>query len=357
MDSMLCDQSGGFDFGYKSKMTYLMDGSTDAAWGGVNSTDALIIRRNIIGLTAFDYYQTKAADLDNSGIISGVDALLLRKRIVGDISSFTIRDWTFNLDTVKVEKQNIFHTLFTLCAGDVNGSYTPVLSKSSNLSLSQKGEINADRNQIIELPVYSKEKIQASAVTLMIDYPFQLLNIENLVSLFPGLLYSAKNGKLILAWDSLSPVSVEKGEALFVMKARINREATEKDRIIFTLGNQSEFADKNADIIDGVSLSIPNINISRFLDYELSPNFPNPFSKSTEIRYELPEDGFVRLKAYNILGQEVRTMVMAHQKAGSYSIHFDGSGLTGGTYTYKIEVEGKTRKYTASHIMIIVPTN
>jgi hypothetical protein len=276
--------------------------------------------------------------------------------MVGDINSFTIRDWVFTTDTVKIEKSNISHPISTLCAGDVNGSYSPVLNKSSNINLNLQGEIAADRNQLIDLPVYSKGKIQPAAMTLMMEYPNNIISIENIVSPFPGLMYKAKNGNLVLAWDSLSAVNIDKGQALFIMKARISREATERDRVIFKAGMQSEFADVNAHVIEGVSLNMPNINISPYLDYELSPNFPNPFSKSTEIRYELPEDGFVRLKAYNILGQEVRTMVMANQKAGSYSLRFDGSGLEGGTYSYKIEVEGKTRKYSASHLMIIIPT-
>ncbi len=357
MDSVFTNTSGNYDFGFKSKTTYLIEGSSDLPWGGVNSTDALIVRRQIIGLSSFDTLQTKAADIDNSGIISGTDALLIRKRIVGEISNFPINDWTFLRDTIKIEKVNINHPIKTLCAGDVNGSYSPVFTKSSNITLSQRGEINADRNQLIELPVICNNNFQPAAITYLMDYPDRLVKIENIVSSLPGFMYKANNGKLILAWDSLAPMNLNKGEPLFVMQARINREASEKDRVIFTLDNHSEFADKNAEVISGVSLSIPNISISPFLDYELSPNFPNPFSKSTEIRYELPEDGLVTLKAYNILGQEVKTMVSGKQKAGSYSLRFDGSNLEAGTYSYKIEVEGKTRKYTASHLMIVIPSN
>ncbi len=357
LDSVFTNLSGDYDFGFKSKTSYLIDGAADMPWGGVNSTDALIVRRQMIGLSSFDSLQVKAADVDNSGIISGSDALLIRKRIIGEINNFLINDWCFLKDTVKVEKVNIYHPIKTLCAGDVNGSYSAVFAKSSNIMLNQKGEITADRNQLIELPVICKNKFQAAAITYLMDYPNELINIESIVSSMPGFMYNANAGKLKLAWDSLFPMSFSKDEPLFIMKVRINREASEKDHVMFTLDNHSEFADGNAQVIDEISLSIPNISISQFLDYELSPNFPNPFSKSTEIRYELPEDGFVTLKAYNILGQEIKTLVSAKQKAGSYNLRFDGSGLEAGTYSYKIEIEGKTRKFSASHLMIIIPNH
>ncbi len=357
MDSVLTNTSGDYDFGYKSKTTYLIEGYSDSPWGGVNSTDALIVRRQIVGLSSFDTLQAEAADIDNSGLISGNDALLMRKRIVGEINSFSINDWCFSRDTIKIESANINHPIKTLCAGDVNGSYSPVFTKSSKITLGRRGKVNADRNQLIELPVICNKEFQPAAITYLMDYPDGLIKIENIVSSLSGFMYKANNGKLIVAWDSLSPMNFDKDDALFVMQVRVNREASEKDRVKFTLDKHSEFANKNAEIIDGVSLSIPKINISPFLDYELSPNFPNPFSKSTEIRYELPEDGFVTLKAYNVLGQEIKTMVSTNQKAGSYSIRFDGSGLDAGTYSYKIEVEGRTREYKASHLMIIIPNN
>jgi len=357
IDSVITNPSGDFDFGLKPKARYLMNAYSDLSWGGVNSTDALIVRRNIIGLSTFNALQSKAADIDNSGNLSGVDALLIRKRIIGEINNFPINDWCFLRDTIKLERDNIIHPIKTLCAGDVNGSYSANFAKNTNPTLIQSGETRADRNQLIELPVICNTKFQAAAITYIMDYSDELIKIENIASSLPGFMYKANSGKLILAWDSISPMNFDKDDALFIMQIRVNREASEKSRVIFTIDNHSEFADKNAEIIDNLSLSIPNINISPFLDYELSPNFPNPFSKSTEIRYELPEDGMVTLKVFNVLGQEVRRIVSAKQKAGSYSLRFDGSELNAGTYSYKIEVNGITRKFSASHLMIIIPNN
>lgn len=357
LDSVNTNASGEFSFGYKPKSNYIVDAYANLPWGGVNSTDALLVRRAIIGLNQLNKLEFKAADLDNSTTISGVDALNIRKRIVGEINEFQVNDWIFTKDTLSIGQNDVVHPVTTLCAGDINGSYSAMFSKSSGINIFNKGEINANRNQQLEIPVFCENIIKPAAITLILNYPEKLIEIEKISSSLPGFMYSAKKGKIILAWDSLSPITFNKNDALFVMKLKVTREATEKDNIIFGVDNKSEFVDENVVVMDNVNLSYSNIKVSPYMEYELSPNYPNPFSKSTEIRYELPEDGFVTMKVYNVLGQEVRTIVSSYQKAGSYSIRFDGSDLSGGTYSYGINIEGVTRKYTASHLMILIPNN
>ncbi len=355
LDSTVSNQNGEFNLGYKIKANYLIDGFADFNWGGVNSTDALLIRRAIVGLSQLNKLQVKAADVDNSSSLSGIDALNVRKRIVGDINSFNISDWVFTKDTLIVAQNDVSHSLKTLCAGDVNGSYNANNLKSTDIKLFAKGEIKSNKNQTIELPFIIEKDIDPAAITLIINYPEKLVDIEKVSSDLHGFLYNTQNGKLIIAWDSLKSTNYKSNQTLFVIKLKIKRQTTEKDNIIFNIDEISEFADENANIIENVSLSYNKISISPYIDYELSPNFPNPFSKSTEIRYELPEDGFVNLKVYNVLGQQVSSIVSAFQKAGSYSIRFDGSELSGGTYSYKIVVDGVSRKFVASQLMIVLP--
>jgi Secretion system C-terminal sorting domain len=73
------------------------------------------------------------------------------------------------------------------------------------------------------------------------------------------------------------------------------------------------------------------------LVYELSQNYPNPFNPSTKINYTIPQQSFVTLKVYNILGQEVATLVNEVQKASKYVATFDAKSLASGVYFYKLQ--------------------
>jgi len=64
--------------------------------------------------------------------------------------------------------------------------------------------------------------------------------------------------------------------------------------------------------------------------YHLSQNYPNPFNANTEIRYQIPEDGRVILEIFNVLGQEIRTLVDRDQVADEYSAVWDGRDDMGG---------------------------
>jgi hypothetical protein len=77
-------------------------------------------------------------------------------------------------------------------------------------------------------------------------------------------------------------------------------------------------------------------------EYQLYQNYPNPFNPSTTINYLIPEDGFVKLAIYNMLGEEVAKLVNTTQKAGRYEVNFDASGLSSGVYVYRIEAANFT---------------
>jgi hypothetical protein len=71
-------------------------------------------------------------------------------------------------------------------------------------------------------------------------------------------------------------------------------------------------------------------------DYKLMQNVPNPFNPATSISYSIPKDNFVTLKVYNMLGQEVASLVNEFKKAGEHTFEFYGGNLSSGVYFYKL---------------------
>jgi hypothetical protein len=80
-----------------------------------------------------------------------------------------------------------------------------------------------------------------------------------------------------------------------------------------------------------------NVEVEIPLVYSLEQNYPNPFNPSTTIKYSISEDGFVKLVVYNLLGEEVTTLVNNEQKAGRYEVAFDASRFASGVYLYRLE--------------------
>jgi hypothetical protein len=76
--------------------------------------------------------------------------------------------------------------------------------------------------------------------------------------------------------------------------------------------------------------------------YFLYPNFPNPFNPSTQISFDLAEQGMTTLIVYNLMGQEVMTLVDGSLSAGRHVVSFDGSKLSSGIYLYRLKVNGFT---------------
>jgi predicted GH43/DUF377 family glycosyl hydrolase len=70
--------------------------------------------------------------------------------------------------------------------------------------------------------------------------------------------------------------------------------------------------------------------------FALEQNYPNPFNPETTIRYSLPRSGYVTLRVFNLLGEEVATLVDEKKSHGEYDIHWAPTGLPSGIYLYRL---------------------
>ncbi|MBN1302527.1 MAG: T9SS type A sorting domain-containing protein [Melioribacteraceae bacterium] len=161
---------------------------------------------------------------------------------------------------------------------------------------------------------------------------------------FPtGYVYEAK-----VSLDSIAAVD---GDALFVPEKGMripfdlainDADATETREGIITLSpiNQDKgYQDVSVWTHTWIGDMPTDVNDDAVVPYTftLDQNYPNPFNPATQIKYSIGETGLVTLKVFNILGQEVVTLVNKIQSPGSYLINFDASSLTSGVYVYQIQ--------------------
>jgi beta-glucosidase-like glycosyl hydrolase len=94
------------------------------------------------------------------------------------------------------------------------------------------------------------------------------------------------------------------------------------------------------------------------LSFQLYQNYPNPFNPSTKIRYSVPfvethryaSPQNVSLKVYDVLGNEIATLVNEQKAPGNYSVEFDGSKYSSGIYFYRLQ----SGSFTATKKLILV---
>ncbi len=106
--------------------------------------------------------------------------------------------------------------------------------------------------------------------------------------------------------------------------------------VLYSTGNVSGISEENFQ-------QIPE-------NFSLSQNYPNPFNPSTTIRFELPESDIVTLKIFNILGEEVSTLVNTELKAGKHEYQFNANNLSSGIYFYRIQAGS----FTETKKMILI---
>lgn len=90
--------------------------------------------------------------------------------------------------------------------------------------------------------------------------------------------------------------------------------------------------------------------ITKIGDFGLEQNYPNPFNPSTKISYQISVQGFVSLKVYDVLGNEVATLVSKEKTAGEYKVDFNAATLPSGIYFYQL----KSKDVTLTKKMILM---
>jgi hypothetical protein len=134
-------------------------------------------------------------------------------------------------------------------------------------------------------------------------------------------------------WDS----TLAKNSANIYVK--LNSTFTEVKGILFYSHSYYKIVPrKNDDFIGyGEPVGVKKENSEIPVSYKLDQNYPNPFNPSTTINFSIPKESKVYLRIYNILGQEVKTLVSENKMPGNYSVQFNANELSSGVYFYTIK--------------------
>ncbi len=106
--------------------------------------------------------------------------------------------------------------------------------------------------------------------------------------------------------------------------------------LYYSFSNYKLCPRKSTDFIGFTPTDVKNIGSSAPKSYSLEQNYPNPFNPSTTIRFSVPKENMVTLKIFNILGQEVKTLVNQEKLPGTYEVSFNANEFSSGIYFYNL---------------------
>ena len=192
------------------------------------------------------------------------------------------------------------------------------------------------------------------AMTLNVSYAKDLVELVDVtVPDNDNMLYTVDNGNIRIAWASTNPLVLNPEDVVVTLRFKTLGEIASADQLV-TLSGGSEFADEYAGILSGVTLKTTGIETSTgSAGYALSTNYPNPFTKYTDIEYTIPEPGQVKVNVYDILGNMIITLEDGNMEAGSHKVRFFVNGNNPGVYFYELKVQGEKSNYIFRRKMVI----
>jgi hypothetical protein len=354
--------SGHFEFTGVCNGTYDVRASIGVSTdGAVNTTDAG--QTNSWGAHPYEIEKVRfyAGDVTGSAFfINGTDAQHIQNYFVNgtglDKGSWafwkvgeTISSNTYPTaayPSVTVGTSDVPVNFYALCAGDFNRSFDPSLTKaaSSTLDLAYGDTRQLEANQEFELPIKIINETSVGAVSLILNFPAELVEVEDVLMNNAGgsLDWAVFGDELRIGWNSQNPLYLSANAELLTLKLKTTGAFTVGNSIRFRLAADplNELADEmynvignavlSIDVIDATTLGIPEQPAMESLQLA---NHPNPFYGYTNITYTLPFEGKVNLDICSSMGNRVETLVDARQLPGDYTVKFDTYKLAPGVYT------------------------
>jgi hypothetical protein len=336
--SSVTDNEGNFLFSSVPNGLYDFQADNKIGWGGVNSTDALLVMRDFTGNSPLTGLNLKTADVDNSGTVNSTDALLIMKRFDGIINSFPAGDWAYDKTQLMIFGTYYEIKINALCAGDVNSSYYfSALKKADAPSLTNEGVMKIGKNNAVDIPFCIKNNCEIGAVSLTLNYNKEEIKPISINAKIKNAVTVIENGKISIAWNDVNACRIKSGEPIFILRAvplKLNMNAD-----CFLINPESEIADKEGVAIKNIDITYPKITYSIPTEFSLEQNYPNPFNPATKISFSIPEECHVNLSVYNSLGQAIKVLVDGNFSAGFFDKEFDGSPFSSGVYFYVINAK------------------
>jgi len=368
--STLTDVSGVFSFDALSpNESFVLDFEKNTnPWNGVTTQDIVVIRKHILGLEYLDSpYKLLAADVNNSGSVTGLDMALIRSLILLNIMEFPNHDswkivdgnhifldptqpWNGSIAT-SVTIDNIdadrFYNMIGIKMGDVNNSAQPWNLLNSE-TRARDGELTLSvDNQEVRIGEEFVVDFRAKEFKKMVAYQFTLDFEEDKLSftgLEKGILENMseqnigtrflENGKLTIAWSTSEGENINDDEPLFFLKFQAKQKGNFSEMLEINSSKTKAVAYDEEEHIFDINLIFEGKNEGSNLQV-----FPNPTSENIFININLEKANSLQVDIFNAFGQLEKTVLSnTTQPKGFFQQKINVQGFSPGTYFIKMKM-------------------
>jgi protocatechuate 3,4-dioxygenase beta subunit len=230
------------------------------------------------------------------------------------------------------------------------GNYSPAFysNDTSNTHWKRASRVVISGNTVNDINIYVRQIPSITNGYSSISGKIRSVSVST--SLAGALVYAYRNGEVAgyAVTNDEGKYSIE-GLApgtYTVMADKLGCSETVSKSVTVYYSISGNPVDATVDFSIDETTDVTRTSIQQPTQFMLEQNYPNPFNPSTTINYTLNQSGIVTLKVYNLIGQEVYTLVDGFQNAGSYRITFNAQDLSSGIYFYRLKGQStiQTRK-------------
>jgi hypothetical protein len=323
--------NGFYEFPSVAQDYYTMNVICTAPWAGapfVSGLDALLVELHTAGIYPLAGIKLLAANVNGGPSVNATDALLIKKRIIGEISSFPAGNWVFDNSIINAFTSPVSTYNFKgLCTGDVNGSYNPVVGvkETGDLSVLDYDVQYEALQSSFKYTINSINPLNLGALTLYLNYDPSKIEIKSVSSPFSGLESSIQDGKVVLVWSDPTGIQVSENKPMVTFEMVMNS-GFEQPELPFRLSTGCELADPMAAII-----SDSKIKMARLSQQKAELTFsvmPNPVNQMATFGFSLPTKGEVQICLSDLCGSKITQIVNADFSEGYHTASFNVQSAT-----------------------------
>jgi len=349
---------------------------------GIDAIDVTLLKYHI-GIDTlqdpsrtFGWKYMRTANVDNNASVNAIDISRIKAKIGSPYNvarNFPKGNWLALDTTVTVAGSDLNVNLKTVAYGDYNASSTKYRDSLYNWSMAKSipqniievsdDYITTSDPTYFEIPLRISTKMnEFSALGLELNYQnenFKLVSasmrhatkkggtvrinptLDEIIANNDDLLVTDENGVIRVVYATTNNFDVATNDEIITLGFRSNK-VMNRGELDFELAGTGVIGNQYGEENEDAYLIMPKVfvegnDIDAGFDFA---GYPNPFSGEATLTYNLPENGTVKLKVYNAIGELVSELVNESQESGKHTVVFAPKSLTAGMYTFRLEFTG-----------------